>query len=362
MELNHAWQAARAVIEVLDRDGQVRQVHRIARWPLTVGRALDNDLPIADPYIAAHHLRIAPLVGDDGDGSGGNDGNDGEQAAASLRLHALDSLNGVQCGRRRLSSGQSLDLAAAAAAPLELQLGRTRLRLRLPGETLAPELPLQGSRSLARSLAPIAAAALALLLGLGFNVWLENDPDVFGKVLAGTLIGASVAAAAWCGLWAVLTKVFARQSRFGWHLKVLLFAAVLELAASAALSLLAFSLSWPWVSDFSFVVSFAIAAAMLYHHLLALEIARSRLLRVLAACGLLAAVGIALWSQQERNGRFGSELYMSHLFPPALRLAKAQPVGALVDSLGPLQAQLDAKAEKARNEDGDDDASESDPD
>ena len=47
-----------AVLDVLDRDAQVRQSVRIAAWPLRIGRALDNDVVLADPHAAPHHLRI----------------------------------------------------------------------------------------------------------------------------------------------------------------------------------------------------------------------------------------------------------------------------------------------------------------
>ena len=330
------------VLEVLDRDGQVRQMHRITDWPLTVGRALDNELPLSDPHVAAHHLRIAPVADDSGQ-------------AIGLRLEALDSINGVQCGCRRLQAGESQLLTGGA--PLELQLGATRLRLRLLSETLADEVPLPSSRSRIRRFAPILAAALLALFGFGCNVWLASDPDTFGRALGSMLISVCLLAACWCGIWAVLSKVFTRQAQFGWHLKVLLLAVVAWLALMPALDLLAFSLSWPWVSDFSFIVGFVIIALALYHHLRALEIfARPNLLRALMACGLLATVGITLWLHHARTDRFGDELYMSHLFPPALRLARAQPVGTFVDALAPLQARLDAQAKKkARDDDSDDD-------
>ena len=34
--------AALAIVELLDRDGQVRQSQRVLAWPLRIGRALDN--------------------------------------------------------------------------------------------------------------------------------------------------------------------------------------------------------------------------------------------------------------------------------------------------------------------------------
>ena len=46
---------APALLEVVDRDGLVRQSWRIERWPVTIGRALDNTIVLSDPHVAAHH-------------------------------------------------------------------------------------------------------------------------------------------------------------------------------------------------------------------------------------------------------------------------------------------------------------------
>jgi hypothetical protein len=50
---------------------------------------------------------------------------------------------------------------------------------------------------------------------------------------------------------------------------------------------------------------------------------------------------------------------MSHLFPPALRLARPVEAEAFIDGLAPLQAVLDRRAqEPPRGDDGDDDGEE----
>ena len=47
-----------ALLEALDRDGLVRQAWRIERWPVTIGRALDNTIVLSDPHVAAHHATL----------------------------------------------------------------------------------------------------------------------------------------------------------------------------------------------------------------------------------------------------------------------------------------------------------------
>jgi hypothetical protein len=322
------------VVELLERDGAPRLLHVVHEWPLTVGRALDNQLLLADPHVAPHHLAIAP----------------GEQG---LELQVLDSENGVQLGAKHLRRGEREPLRAEGE-PVELVLGRTRLRLRLPGHALAPERALERELPHTRRFVPTLVAALALLAGLSFNTWLESDPDTFGRALGAMLLTSIVGTAVWCGLWSLLSKTFTRSLHFGWHLKVFLIASFAWLVVGVVPELLAFSLSWPWIADFGWVGTYAVGAAALYFHLLAVEPARPRLLRGVALLALAVGVSLSLWFNHQRSDRLGAELYMSHLFPPALRLAR--PVGAepFVDGLAALQPLLDRKAKEKTNGEGSD--------
>jgi hypothetical protein len=323
---------ARGLVEILDRDGQVRQAIAVPHWPLRIGRALDNDVVLSDPHVAAHHLVI-------------------DESEAGLALAVADTVNGVQLGARQLRSGDQALLTQSGDA-VELTAGRTRLRLRLPGQALAPELALASANSLRRRAAPILATALVLLAGVLFNSYLGNDPDNFTRAAGSTLLSVIVGAAVWCGAWATLSKIFTRQAHFGWHLRVFLFAALALMALGIVPPMLAFSFSWPWVTDFEFVGEIAVAAAALYFHLLAVEPARHRLLKWAASACAFVGIGLTLWFNVQRTDRFGDELYMNHLFPPALRVAKPVTTDALIDGLAPLKATLDKKArEPGRGDD-----------
>lgn len=315
---------ALGLLEVLDRDGQVRQAVTVTHWPLRVGRALDNDVVLSDPHVAAEHLSIAP-----------------DERGLVLTVGA--TRNGVRLGPRTLRAGDAAALPAGGE-PIALMAGHTRLRLRLPEHALAPELALVPSASFAHRLGPFVAAALLLVLGLLFKVYLDTDPDGLARAAGATLLTMLVGAAVWCGAWALLSKTFTRQARFGWHLRVFVFASLALLANSAVPALLAFALSWPWLSDYAFVGDIAIAAAALYFHLLAVEPAHPRGLRWVAITCALLGVALTLWFNVQRSGRYGDELYMSHLFPPALRLARPVAVDTFIDGLAPLKATLDRRA------------------
>lgn len=327
--------AVKAVVEWLDRDGSARALQPVHDWPLTIGRALDNDLLLSDPHVAPHHARLVP----------------GE---AGLELEVLDSDNGVRCGRRLLRRGEREPLPEAGD-PVELGLGRTRLRLRLPGHALAPERPLEREITRARRYGSTLVVGLLLLAALSFNTWLDSDPDTFGRSWGAMLLTTVVGAAVWCGLWSLLSKTFTRSLHFGWHLKVFLSASLAWIVASVVPELLAYALSWPWISDFGWIAAYSIGAAALYFHLLAVEPARPRLLRGVALLALVVGVSLSLWFNHQRSDRLGAELYMSHLFPPALRLARPVPAEQFVDGLATLQPLLDRKAkEKTNGEPGDD--------
>lgn len=326
---------ARPLIEVIDRDGQVRQSHAVAQWPLRIGRALDNDLVLSDPHIAPHHLHID------------------EAENGALQLHVGETRNGVQFGAKhqRLRHGDSAPLAPTGE-PIELTAGRTHLRLRLPGHTLAPEIAIAPALSPQRRATPLLVAAALLLGGLLFNNYLNTDPDGLTRVIGNTLVSAFVGGAIYCAFWATLSKIFTRQTYFFWHLRVFLVAGIAVMLIDIVPAMLAFAFSWPWLTDFAFIGEIAVAAVALYFHLLAVEPARHRVLKWVAAMCALVGIGLTLWFNVQRSDMMGDELYMNHLFPPALRLAKPVTTDAFIGGLGPLKAALDKKAKEPGRDDG----------
>ncbi|MBC7955252.1 MAG: FHA domain-containing protein [Cytophagales bacterium] len=318
-----------AVLEVLDRDGSVRHSVSVREWPLRVGRALDNDLVLDDAHTAAHHFSVAP---DD---------------QGVVQLIVGDSINGLQVEALRMLAGERLPVGDT---PPLLTLGRTHLRLRLASHALAPEQALSATRVLRQGLPTLAWLAVAAALVMGFGTWLESDPDVFAKALGSSSIYAVGVALGWVGLWTLLSKVFTRQGHFGWHVRVLLIAMLAWQAMLAGTSLLAFAFSWPWVTDFSFMLAYLIFGSMLYFHLQAVEPHHPRRTRAFAMASVVMGVGLSLWFNQQSGDRLGAELYMNHLFPPAVRVAKPVDTLSFMQGAAALQTVLDAKAKKDVND------------
>ncbi len=326
-----------ALLEAVDRDGMVRQAWRVERWPFSIGRALDNDAVVSEPHVAPHHATIDVAEGPAG-------------RAGAIVVTAGDTRNGLSVGRERVDGGTSQRIADGGR-DLDLHLGRSHLRLRLPGHALAPELAMAAAVGREQHWLPTFGLGIAVLAAVLFNTWIDTDPDTLGRTAGTVLLTTILAGAMWCGLWALLSKTVSRQSHFAWHVRVFVIATLVTLVLSVLPPLVAFSLSWPWIADFSFIAVYATVAAAIYFHLLAVEPGRQRLMRAVTATGFLTAVALSIWFNVQRTGRPGEELYMNHLFPPQLRAATPVPVDQFVQGLAPMQAILDRKARERSGSD-----------
>jgi hypothetical protein len=333
-----ALEAPLALVEAIDRDGLVRQAWRVERWPVSIGRALDNTVVLSDPHVAAHHASV-DLVHDD-------------SGTATISVAAGETRNGVVVGREHLAAGATRRIADDGR-DLELHIGRVVLRLRLPGHALGPEQAMTPVVAAEKRWLPTLGLGLVVLALVLANAWIDTDPEGMARSLGAIFLTTIASGAIWCGLWSLLSKTFTRQSHFGWHVRVFVTAGVVMLVLAVLPPLLAFALSWPWVTDFSFIAVYATAAAAIYFHLLAVEPGRERLMRGVAATGFVIGVALSLWFNVQRTGRPGEELYMNHLFPPQLRVAKPKAVDDFIQGLAPMQAILDRKAKEQTGGDSD---------
>ncbi len=188
-----------ALIEWLDREGHVQRSVDVAAWPLSLGRALDNTVVLDDPFVAAHHARLLP--GEDG----------------RLLLQALPSHNGLRLDGRALDGPTPVPAGGGL-----LQLGQTRLRLRVADAdaALAPEKPLPATPALTRR-GPLLAAGALMALVLG-GQWLSLDPGADYTAWLPLALGLPAVVMVWCGIWALLSKLFQHRFDFSGHLRIAL--------------------------------------------------------------------------------------------------------------------------------------------
>ena len=196
------------ILEIRDPRG-VPAWHRLDRLPLTVGRAVSNDIIVDDPYADPVHARIeadatgAPVIVDAG------------------------SLNGVYADGARVNGSTALVPGA------ELRVGRTVLRVRATDEALPPavaDLPpprpsvaTVAERRATRMLhVPRAQAAIVAVMAAvaGLSTWLGNTERSSGTSIFGVVLAALLAAALWAAVWAAAARGTDRRFHFLAHLSV----------------------------------------------------------------------------------------------------------------------------------------------
>jgi hypothetical protein len=322
-----------ALIEVVERDGRMARLRDVHAWPLTLGRGLSNHVVLDDPFVAERHASIGP---DD---------------AGQLLLTVLQTSNGVEVDGRRHAAGASVPLPAAGAS---LQLGQTRLRLRLAAEVLPPEQPLpRPGRSPLWLGVPLVALALAeLAIGL--------DPGADTSAWLGGVLGLPALLAAWCGAWALMSKLFQHRFDFMGHLRIALPWALALQLLDAMLPQLAASLGWPWLWQAAIPLRAVLGVMWLYAHLAHVLPQHRRALTVAVLAMALVGGGFSLNSTWRSHDSLTAAAYMSTLPLPALRLGGATPPAALIADMAQLAPPLAARAKKARAEDRDNGEADSD--
>jgi hypothetical protein len=306
-----------ALVEILDRDGHVRQAVSVEQWPVTIGRAIDCDVVLDDPHVAATHATVT-----DEDGA--------------LSLHLGDSVNGARLLNRPFAAGTKTPLPSGEV----FQLGGTRIRVRRASDPLAPE----------RALAPsggrlsLFVLAVALLARTVAEQWLDTDPGARVIEYVPWLVGGAALLALWCGVWAVGSKLFQHRFEFSAHARIAMSYLLALGVTGLLLPLAGYALSWSFLSRITGFVGGALLCAMVWQHLTLIVPSRRRALALTMGTLFVAGSAVILSHQYQSNDRYFTELYAPTLAPPALRLAPAVTTERFIDESRRLKAVLDAHA------------------
>ncbi len=317
----------RGVIEILDREGQVRHVFRLdggGDQVVRIGRSPACEIVLDDGHLAGVHAEL-------------------RATESGPQLHLLPSLNGGWLGERRLKSGESAALDGQAG----FQLGATHLRWRSVDAPLAAEQPLAGHqlRQVSRSGWWLPALLLLWLASLGFNFWLAAEPDTKLIAYAWPLLGPLAATLAWAGLWALVTQLFQRRFPFATHLRrVLVWMLALE-AIDHLLPGLAYSLGVPRLAALSDLILPMAATFLIWWHASLVWPRARRSMALSMTLLLLLGMGLRFAQRSEEQYAFGPR-YLSALPPPVLRLVAPKPPQVLLDDMRSLRGPLDAAARK----------------
>jgi pSer/pThr/pTyr-binding forkhead associated (FHA) protein len=306
-----------ALIELLDRDGQVRHCVRVTQWPVRIGRAIDCDVVLDDPHVAAHHASL--VWGDDG-----------------VHVVPTPSVNGVSFGRSRIAAGS----APALMPGTPLTVGATTLRVRVAGESLAPEQPLAAQVAQGRRAMWLIGLAIVALLWSGFEQWLGAAPGSSGTEMTGVFLAVPVALGIWCGLWAMGSKLFQRQFAFWPHLEVALFWPLVAVVIDAAASQMAFALSMPLLAKMGRIAAIAALSMLLWRHLAIVLPQRRREFALVIAAVIAVGGGLNIADRVRHQQPLIGSLYLGTISLPQVRVARPVSADVFVQSAQPLEKAL----------------------
>lgn len=314
-------------VEFLSRSGEVRQRQRVDALPIRIGQGYDNDVILDDRHTSPHHVVIE------------------RNEAGGLDVLDLGSRNGVvHKGKRR----ERLTIDGNTV----FRLGHTSLRVRSADFSVADEMR-DTTYHAWEGWPPALAGVVMLVLMSLFSTWLTDvDKQEAIRYLTTTVafIGASLF---WSGGWTLANRIFAGQTRFGRHLFILASGMLVMELTSLVLSPLAYALSLESLSRYGSHVSIAIAAGMVYFHLVTISPHHARRHAITTAFLLLFGSALTLAFNYQNRGAFADDLFMSELYPPALRVTADHSVDEFLAASQKLKAGIDEERAALLAEDGD---------
>ncbi len=312
-------------VEQLTSDGEVIHRHKISQLPIRLGRAYDNDIILDDPHTAAHHAQIELNQLDE------------------LIISDLDSVNGITQANNR----ESFFVVDGDAV---YRLGHTLLRIRTPDYQVTAEQANVGNLRWEGVLPMLAGFALLLTTGL-LTTWLSDlNQGTLSKYLL-ELVSVVGFALGWSGIWAVFSKLFNGQARFGRHLFIVsLGLSGLELWNMLS-SMLAYAFSWETLAHFTVHPLIFISAITLYFHMRTAGNKRPGRLKLYLLALALVGSGISMTKQYQSSNHLGDALYLNQLYPPALRLSSDISLTDFMENVDALKSKVDSNRKDAADKD-----------
>lgn len=304
-------------VEQLTPDGEVLHRSRVAHLPITIGRAYDNDIILDDPHTAAHHAQIELNQLDE------------------LIIADLGSYNGITYANTRenffVVGGDNI-----------YRLGHTRLRIRTADYKVAAEVTDLTNHRWEGMLPALTGLALLLMTGL-LSTWLADlNQGTLSKYLL-ELVSMFGFAIGWSGIWALFGKLFTGHARFGRHLFIASAGlAFLELWEHLS-GLVAYAFSWEALLTFSVHPLIFICAIVLYFHFLTAGNKRPNRLKIYLAAIAILGSAITMTKEYQASNHLSDELYMSRIYPPAVRISRDHSLEEFMADMQKLKEKVDGE-------------------
>jgi hypothetical protein len=315
-------------VEILSRNEGVKFRHQVNSLPMRIGRGYDNDVILDDPHVSAHHALI-------------------EQTADSgLVIKDLGSNNGIiYKGSRRtemLIDGNMI-----------FRLGQTNLRVRSADFPVDAEIADTTFYNWEGWRPALAGLTIIVVLTI-FTTWIDDTKKFTAIRYLSTIAGMLIVGFVWCGIWSFANRLFGGNARLGRHLFILGcgLAAIEIWSLLSNLTAYAFSLEiFTRYGSHGFI---ALAAAMVFFHLLTINPNRSRHFALFCFMLALLGSGLMLMYNFSSKGKLADELYMSERFPPVIRQSADKPITQLISDTTKLKTKVDEERAKSVSADEED--------
>lgn len=333
-------------LELLDAGSRVRQ--RITLLPgqsLTIGRALDCDLVIDDPYVCPRHLEVT--LSTDG-----------------LHVRDLGSVNGLRTDRARRHRNNLVLMPGQRA-----RFGHSRLHFTDANQALpATRRDSRQSPGMAWLQQPLAVIAVVIgMFGLmAWNQYLDATEGLEFSSWLQTFLSSLIALLAWGGAWSLVNRLVAQQFNFPAHVAIGALALLCSMITGWLLSHSAFALDIDhWLFWLNHAGTGVIIFLMLWAHLRL--VARTSALGLGLASFTLVAAGmiITVLSTFSFQQAFRSIPHYQFTYkPPMYRIAEGRSPETFLAGMEAMRRELqEVVAEEkamlpATGDDGDPDVSE----
>lgn len=267
------------VIEIIGAEGKTPRFERTSLPVIRIGRALDNDVIIDDPYIDAHHVSV------DVSEPGGWHVTDLDSKNGTFKAHAPVESSSIRSGD-------------------ELLIGKTRVRFfsvehRVP---LAKSLKDLEHRLLSFDSVGVMLALMVLLAALPCAALYLNavgnpfKPDAF-VVAATSLLGSSVLIAAF---WSLIARLLRGESRFRVLFNITMVCGLASALLRPAVSVISYNFPGAGLDDIAnLLITATLGGIYIYMVLLIstrLTSPLSQAIAVVVATGTIGAYAITQYS------------------------------------------------------------------
>jgi hypothetical protein len=317
-----------AYVEILDAKGAVIERFPVESFPITVGRAYDNDIIIDDPYVCPTHVKIGP------------------DERGRLLARDLDSVNGL-----RRDAREKPVASLALDSGTQFRIGHTQLRYRKLDHPLAPTLVDRDSRRqwLNSPYTAITAGA-AIFLWLCLDEYLSTIERARLAAIVTEPLSIFAMLLFWSGLWASASRVVVSRFQFSQHVTIACVAIAAFSGLSASAEWLEFLFPFvPVLWSAGLFGSALIVAGLIYGHLKFASVMRRRS-RLGAALSVSAAIaGVSAISDFAARSKFSNTMEFAGVLKPLdAALLPTVTIDAFIDQSNKLKRELDSLAEKAK--------------